>query len=194
MKKVALITGAGRGIGRAIAHRQAKDGFDVSVNDIRKEEADSVAQDISSTCKSIGIVAEISDAAQVKAMVEAVVAKFGRFDVMVSNAGIAAVAPLLEVKEAEFDKVFAINVKGTLWCAQEAARQMIKQGGGKIIDHQCCQHGRTCRLPFDGGVLLNEVQCQGFNPGVGQGTRRLWDYRECLLPRDCRHGDVGCHR
>lgn len=133
--KVALVTGAGMGIGKAIAERLVRDGFAVAVNDISADTADATAAELqSSGATATGVQADVSDRDQVFAMVDKVVADLGRLDVLVANAGIVQVDPVLAITEADFDKLFAINVKGVLWCAQAAARQMIDQGGGKIIN------------------------------------------------------------
>jgi len=134
-RKVALVTGSGQGIGRAIANRLARDGFDVAVNDISQADADRVAAEVEGHgVSSLAVVADVGNRQEVQGMVDAVVARFGRLDVMVSNAGIAQVNPLLEVSEEEFDKIVRVNVKGVLWCAQAAAKVMLGQGGGKIIN------------------------------------------------------------
>jgi len=189
MKKVALVTGAGRGIGRAIALRLAKDGFAVAVNDLAQTDADQVTAELSETCHALGIAADVSKAEQVQQMIAKVVAEFGRLDVMVNNAGIAHVGPLLELTEAELDKIFAVNVKSTLWCAQAAAKQMIQQGGGKIINAgSLAAHagfplmGAYCTTKFSvkalTQVLAKELAAYGITvnaycPGiVGTG---MWD-------------------
>jgi len=134
--KVALVTGAGMGIGKAIAERLARDGFAVAVNDISADVADTAAAELrSSGATTMGVQADVSNREQVFAMVDKVVSDLGRLDVMVSNAGIVQVDPILAISEADFDKLFAINVKGVLWCAQAAAQHMIDRGdGGKIIN------------------------------------------------------------
>ena len=134
--KVALVTGAGMGIGKAIAERLARDGFAVAVNDISADIAEATAAELKAAgAKATPAQADVSNREQVFAMVEKVVADLGRLDVLVSNAGIVQVDPILAITEADFDKLFAINVKGVLWCAQAAAQQMIAQGGGgKIIN------------------------------------------------------------
>ncbi|WP_116367634.1 acetoin reductase [Parahaliea mediterranea] len=132
---VALITGAGMGIGRAIARRLASDGFRIAVNDIDPAAAEAVADELTAQgAAAAGVPANVCNRDEVFAMVEAVVQTFGRLDVLVSNAGIAQVDPILAITEEDFDRLFAVNVKGVLWCAQAAAQQMIAQGGGKIIN------------------------------------------------------------
>ena len=133
--KVALVTGSGAGIGRAIALRLARDGFHVVVNDISEESIKNVAAEIEQLGqKSLTVVADISNREQVFWMGDQVVEHFGRLDVMVSNAGIVQVKPLLEITEEDLERIFRINVFGTMFCMQAAANVMIKQNGGKIIN------------------------------------------------------------
>ncbi len=135
--RVALVTGAARGIGRAIALRLAEDGLDVAVNDIEAGEArlHEVAGEIAGLGRrSAAVVADVSEPQAVESMVGRVVSELGHLDVMVANAGIAHVKPLLEVTPEEFDHLMAINLRGVYLCYTAAARQMIAQGGGgKII-------------------------------------------------------------
>ena len=135
MSRVAIVTGAGRGIGKGIALRLAKDGLDVVVNDINSKNIEQVAKEIESIGqKTLAIVADVSNKGQVYEMVDQVVKKFGRLDVMVANAGISFVKPFIEVTVEEWDRVFNVNSKGVFLCDQAAAKQMIKQKSGKIIN------------------------------------------------------------
>lgn len=135
--RVALVTGACRGIGRAIALRLARDGLDVAVNDIEAngEELEAVAAEIRGAGRrSAAVTADVSVAQEVEGMVGRVAGELGSLDVMIANAGIAQVAPLLELTAEDWDRVMAVNARGVFLCYQEAARQMIRQGtGGKII-------------------------------------------------------------
>ncbi|WP_017975340.1 acetoin reductase [Actinopolyspora halophila] len=135
--RTALVTGAARGIGRAIALRLAADGLDVAVNDVEanSDQLDEVAEEISAMgAKSTGIPADVSDQDAVRSMVERVSDEFGQLNVMVANAGIADVQPLLETTPEDFDHLMSINLRGVYLCYTAAARQMIGQGtGGKII-------------------------------------------------------------
>lgn len=133
--QVAIVTGAGAGIGRSVAQRLAKDGFHVVVNDINLYAAEEVAKEIESLGgKSLAIQADVSKKSDVFEMVSKTVKSLGRLDVMVSNAGIAQVNPIIDVSEEDIEKVFRINTFGVIYCLQAAAEQMIKQGGGKIIN------------------------------------------------------------
>ena len=135
--RVALVTGAARGIGRGIALRLAADGLDVAVNDMEanREGLEEVAGEIREEGqRSTTIVADVSKEGEVEDMVQNVAAELGRLDVMVANAGIAQVVPLLDLTLEDFDKLMAVNLRGVFLCYQAAARQMIQQGrGGKII-------------------------------------------------------------
>ncbi|RLQ22381.1 acetoin reductase [Seongchinamella sediminis] len=135
-RKTALVTGAATGIGRAIAERLADDGFALAINDISVAGAEAAAEALRAAgTESVAVPADVSDRDQVFAMVARTVADLGRLDVLVSNAGIVQVDPILAITESDFDRLFDINVKGLLWCAQAAAEQMIAQGnGGRIIN------------------------------------------------------------
>ncbi|KAG6910348.1 hypothetical protein DXG01_011417 [Tephrocybe rancida] len=142
-KGVALVTGAGQGIGRAIALRLADDGFDVAVNDITTTGLETLVEEIKSKQrKSTFHVADISFDKQVKGLITDVVEHHGGLDVLVANAGIPKWKPLLEkmaqwmllATEDDWDKLFAVNAKGTFLCYKYAGAQMVAQGrGGRII-------------------------------------------------------------
>jgi len=135
MSRVAIVTGAGRGIGKAVALRLAKDGLDVVVNDINADNLQKLAKEIEAMGrKSLAIVADVSNKDEVYSMVDQVVKEFGRLDVMVANAGITHAKPFVDVTLEEWDRLFAINCKGVFLCDQAAAIQMIKQKSGKIIN------------------------------------------------------------
>ncbi|KAK7453993.1 hypothetical protein VKT23_011504 [Stygiomarasmius scandens] len=137
--RVAIVTGASQGIGRAIALRLAKDGLDVAVNDIasKVDQLDAVANEIRATGtgrKSSVHTADVSQEAEVKKMIEDVAEIHGGIDVMVANAGIAINKPFMGTTVEEWDRIFSINARGTFLCYQHSANQMIKQGrGGRII-------------------------------------------------------------
>ncbi|KAG6872209.1 hypothetical protein C0995_011972 [Termitomyces sp. Mi166 len=134
-KGVALVTGAGQGIGRAIALRLADDGFDVAVNDISATDLEGLVEEIKSKQrKSSFHVADVSIEEQVKGLITNVVEHHGSLDVMIANAGIAVWKPFLETTEDDWNKLLAVNVKGTFFCYKHAGVQMIAQGrGGRII-------------------------------------------------------------
>jgi meso-butanediol dehydrogenase/(S,S)-butanediol dehydrogenase/diacetyl reductase len=132
----AMVTGAARGIGRAIAERLAADGLAVSVADLpsAKDQVDAVVAGLGGSEVALGLSVDVTDAASVEAAVAAHVSHFGGLDVMVANAGIAVTAPLLETTAEQWQQTMDVNVKGALYCYQSAARQMIAQGrGGRLI-------------------------------------------------------------
>lgn len=133
-QKIALVTGAGRGIGRAIALRLAHDGFNVVINDVNLDNAYSVVKEVKELGReSFAVQADVSKRDEVFSMINKVVERFGQLDVVVSNAGIAQVKSLLEVTEEDMKTIFNVNVFGVLYCLQAAAEQMKKQKRGKII-------------------------------------------------------------
>lgn len=134
--QVAIVTGAGRGMGRAIASRLSREGAAVTVADIDTDSATRVAGEIEAhDGKALGLSADVSKKADADRMVAQTVARFGRLDVLVNAAGVAVVQPLLEIDEATWDLHMNVNAKGVLFCSQAAARQMIDQGeGGRIIN------------------------------------------------------------
>jgi D-sorbitol dehydrogenase (acceptor) len=134
--KVAIVTGAGQGNGRAIALRLAHDGASVLVADLNLATAQSVADEIVSTDgRAAAVAVDVRDQPQVQAMVEAAVERFGSLDILVNNAGVGRIVPFLETTEADWDFMFDVNCKGLLWCSQAAARCMIAQDrGGKLVN------------------------------------------------------------
>ena len=132
--KIALITGASRGIGAAIAERLATDGFAVALNyagDVAA--ADALVRKIEDgDGRALAIKADVSDSAAVRAMFDSVEAKFGGLDVLVNNAGIMPVANIADMDDATFDKIVAINLKGTFNALREAAKRL--RSGGRIIN------------------------------------------------------------
>ncbi|MGH2457398.1 MAG: SDR family oxidoreductase [Chloroflexota bacterium] len=135
--KVALVTGASSGIGRAIALRLGRDGADVCVN-YRKEvdQATTVCQDITRMGRrAISAQADVSKVDQAGRLVDATVAQLGQLDILVNNAGIEIEQPFLDVTEEAYDRVLAVNLKGAFFCAQAAARHMAHRGkGGRIVN------------------------------------------------------------
>jgi meso-butanediol dehydrogenase/(S,S)-butanediol dehydrogenase/diacetyl reductase len=134
--KVALVTGAGRGIGRGIALRLARDGADVALVDLGPDGINAVAEEIAEIgVKSTTFVADVSDRAQVFAAVDHAASALGGFDIMVNNAGIALVGPLIDTKPEDVAKIWAVNVDGVLWGIQAAVTKLKQLGHpGKIIN------------------------------------------------------------
>lgn len=132
--KVAIVTGAGRGIGRAIAERLAVDGASVVVNYAKSAEgAKEVVAAISAKGGiAIAVQADMSFVAEIRHLFQETIDRFGHLDILVNNSGIGAYIPLTDVTEEQFDSTFTLNVKGTLFAMQEAARCMAD--GGRIIN------------------------------------------------------------
>nr|WP_314687826.1 (S)-acetoin forming diacetyl reductase [uncultured Pantoea sp.] len=142
--RVALVTGAGQGIGAAIARRLAQDGFAVAVSDYNAQTAQQVAdQIVSAGGNAIALQADVAQREQVFRAVEDARQKLGGFDVIVNNAGVAPSTPIAEITEEVVDKVYNINVKGVIWGIQAAVQAFAAEGhGGKIIN-ACSQAGHT---------------------------------------------------
>lgn len=132
--KTALVTGAGNGIGRAIAHRFAADGANVAVVDIDPAAAQDVAAElVSAGHNAIGLSCDIASRAAVKATIDETIARFGRLDILAANAGIADGQPFLEIDDRSWQRIIDVNLTGTFFCIQEAGRVMAAQGGGAMV-------------------------------------------------------------
>jgi NAD(P)-dependent dehydrogenase (short-subunit alcohol dehydrogenase family) len=133
--KVAIITGSGRGIGRAIALAMAKEGAKVVTNDCDLEVAEAVSKEIRGAGgQSISCVADVAKFEDARKLVQAAVDKYGRLDILVNNAGTVAVSPIWEMTEATWDKLMFIHLKGSFNCIRHACVVMMKQKWGRIIN------------------------------------------------------------
>ena len=133
--QVALVTGAGRGIGRAIAVMLAKEGSDIIVNDVDSGSAEQTAEMIHSIGrKTLVSGANIVMRSEVEAMFDSIKNQFGRLDILVNNAGITRDNLLIKMTEEEWDQVMAVNLKGVFNCTQLAAKMMVEQNAGKIVN------------------------------------------------------------
>lgn len=134
--KVALITGAAQGIGRAIALRLAKDGFDLTLVDLKEDKLEAVAKEVEALGRrATTFTADVSRRDDVHAAVNYTEKELGGFDVIVNNAGIAQVKSLSDVMPEEVDRIFKINIEGVLWGIQAAAAKFKERGQkGKIIN------------------------------------------------------------
>ena len=132
--RIVAITGGALGIGRATARLFAAEGAVVAIADIDASGAESVAKEIAGRGgRALAVGVDVGDTDQVQAFVDRIVGEHGRLDVMFANAGIAHSAPFLEHPEAQWHRVLRVNLTGVFVCGQIAARQMMKQGGGRII-------------------------------------------------------------
>jgi len=133
--KVAIVTGAGRGIGRAIALKLAGAGATVVVSDILEKEAEAVAEEIKAAGgQSLAVLADVSQAADVARLVEETLAAYGRIDILVNNAGIARDQLLLRMSEEDWDKVLDVDLKSVYLCTRAVLRNMLKQRWGRVIN------------------------------------------------------------
>ncbi len=134
-KKVAVVTGAGRGIGKAIATRLAEEGARVVVNDVDPAFAENVAEKLKMMGQeSLAIKADVSNWQEVVQMFEQAQRQFGGVDILVNNAGIRRDASLDKISEKEWDSVIAVQLKGSFNCARAAQKHMVKQSYGKIVN------------------------------------------------------------
>ena len=132
--KVALITGGGSGIGRAIALRIAKAGADVAVNDLHDEWVTKVCEEVRGLGRrGLEVPADVTSVQQIDDMVERTVGQLGRLDILVNNAGLLRANPFGEVTEDDWDSTMAVNARGVFFCMQSVARHMIKQQSGTIV-------------------------------------------------------------
>ena len=133
--KVAMVTGAGRGIGRAIALRLARDGADLVVADVDLESAKNVAAEIRQIGRrALAEKIDVTQKAQVRATVDRAIAELGRLDILVNNAGILGpTTSVADTPEEEWDRCIAVHLKGAFLCCQAVVPHMIRQGYGKIV-------------------------------------------------------------
>ena len=166
---VALVTGASRGIGAAIARRLARDGFTVVINyagDARAAAA--VAADIEAAGgHALTAQADVADPAAVRRMFDAAEAAFGGVDVLVNNAGVLQQAPLVDVDDAQFDRIIAINLKGSFNAMREAGRRL--REGGRIINFSSSLVGTL--LPTYGAYVASKAAVEGMTPILAKELR-----------------------
>ena len=133
--KIALVTGAAGGIGRAIVKRLASEGADVGVVDLHRESVQEVVTMVEEKGRrALGMTADVSKKGQVETMVRDVINVFGQIDIFFNNAGIVIVQNFLDIEESDWDRIMDVNLKGVFLCGQAVAREMVKQKQGKIIN------------------------------------------------------------
>ena len=138
--KTALITGAARGIGLAFARAYLAEGAEVAIADINLAAAEKAAESLGPKAHAIAL--DVTKQDSIDAAFAGAVAKMGKLDVLINNAALFVAAPTVEITRADYDKLFAVNVAGTLFCQQAAARHMIARGQGGTIINMASQAGR----------------------------------------------------
>lgn len=179
--KIAVVTGGARGIGRAIAERYVAEGAKVAVADLLGDEASALATSLGDAAMAVPL--DVTSMESIDAMVKAVVDRFGGIDILVNNAAIFDLAPILEITERSYDRLFAVNVKGLLFTMLAVARQMVAQGrGGKIINMSsqagrrgeplvgvyCASKAAVISITQSAGLDLikHRINVNGIAPGV----------------------------
>ncbi|KAJ7811396.1 hypothetical protein B0H14DRAFT_1471801 [Mycena olivaceomarginata] len=193
--RVALVTGAAQGIGRAIALRLANDGLDVAVNDLpgKIDSLNAVVEEIRSLGRrAFAVTSDVSKEDEVKAMVEAAVSALGRLDVMAANAGVGSTGSVMDADVEKWEQLWEINIRGVLLCYKYAARQMVKQGaGGRIIGASsmcglrgyanvgayCISKAAVRSLTQTTALELREhsITCNAYAPGVIETSMTVRD-------------------
>ena len=197
LDKIALVTGASKGIGRAIAIAFAKEGANVVVNYFKSEDdANDVVKEINALGRAaVPVRADVSKIDEVKAMVKRTIDQFGRIDMLVNNAGVSTMGPLVDLTERDWDYNMDVNAKGVFLCCQAVARHMIGQRYGKIINissaagktgarflsHYCASKfaviGLTQSLALElapYGINVNAV-CPGYVETDMQSRELVWE-------------------
>lgn len=194
--KVAIVTGGARGIGRAIAARYVTEGARVFIADLQIDLARDAAEAIGERAEAIEV--NVADLASINRMVAQVATKTGGIDILVNNAAIFDLAPIVEVTEKSFDRIFAINVKGLFFTLQAVARHMIARGqGGKIINMAsqagrrgealvsiyCASKAAAISLTQSAGLDLikHKINVNGISPGVVDTP--MWDEVDALFAK-----------
>jgi D-sorbitol dehydrogenase (acceptor) len=194
--KVALITGGARGIGRAIVRRYVEEGAIVAVADLLEDQAAATAGEIGE--RSFAVPVDVTRQESIDAMVEAVVRRAGGIDILVNNAAVFDMQPLLEITRDNLDKQFAVNVKGLLFTLQAVARRMVEQGrGGKIINFAsqagrrgealvavyCASKAAVISLTQSAGKALipYKINVNAIAPGVVDTP--MWDQVDALFAK-----------
>ena len=147
--KVALVTGAGRGMGRATALALANDGADVAVTDILADAVEETSTDVRATGRnSVAIAADIGDGGDIDRVIADTVSALGRVDILVNNAGVTRYLDIMDITEDDWDRIHRVNARGAFFVMQRTARQMIDQGGGgRIVNIRLNRPARGIAAP-----------------------------------------------
>ncbi|KAI9434040.1 hypothetical protein BJY52DRAFT_786109 [Lactarius psammicola] len=167
--KIALVTGAARGIGRAIALRLADDGLDVAVNDrSNSPELDGLVREIESKGRrSLAVPADISLEPEVEKSIRKVVQDLGSLDVMVANAAVVSFESFLDSTVENFDRLMAVNARGTMLCYKHSGKQMISQGRGGRIIGACSAAGKQ-GIEFDSPYTASKFAVRGLTQAAAR--------------------------
>ena len=194
--KSALITGAARGIGKAYAAAYLREGAIVAIGDINLEAAEKTAAELGAGAYAVRI--DVTDQASIEAAVKAVDERTGGIDILINNAALFDLAPIVEITRASVDKLYAVNVFGTLFTLQAAARSMIARGkGGKIINMAsqagrrgealvavyCSTKAAVISITQSAGLDLikHGINVNAIAPGVVDGEH--WDHVDALFAK-----------
>lgn len=194
--KSALITGSARGIGRAFAEAYAREGATVAIADIDLQAAEKTAAAIGGAAYAVKL--DVTDQASIDAAVQVVETRTGGLDILINNAALFDLAPIVEITKASYDKLFSVNVAGTLFMLQAAARSMIARGkGGRIINMAsqagrrgeplvavyCATKAAVISLTQSAGLDLikHRINVNGIAPGVVDSD--MWDQVDALFAR-----------
>jgi NAD(P)-dependent dehydrogenase (short-subunit alcohol dehydrogenase family) len=184
--KVSIITGAGGGIGKAIAARFAAEGSHVVIADINLDLAEAAAREI---CHDGGDVlavkTDVSSKDSVTALVQHVMEIYGRIDILVNNAGIMHSTPLADIAEAEWDRIMAVNLKGVFLTCQAAVPVMESQGGGCIIN-MASNSGRDGGVKTGLAYAASKAGVIGFSRGLAKKVARHHITCNCIAPGTTR--------
>ena len=194
--KTALITGAARGIGLEFARAYIAEGARVALADIN---ADAVAQAATSLGpKAIGVQMDVTDQVSIDAGFASAIKQMGQLDILINNAALFDAAPFADITRASYDKLFAVNVAGTMFCTQAAARHMIARGQGGRIINMASQAGRrgealvgvycatkaaviSLTQSAGLGLIAHQINVNAIAPGVVDGAH--WDHVDAMFAK-----------
>ena len=186
--KSALITGAARGIGRGFAEKYLEEGATVAIADINLDAAETTAAQLGKGAYAVPL--DVTDQTSIGAALAQVVAKTGKIDILLNNAALFDAAETVDITRESYERLYAVNVAGTLFTMQAAARQMIAQGhGGKIINMASQAGRRGESLVF--GLLFHQGG-RDFHDAIGWAELdQIWYQCECHRPRGRGWGALG---